>query len=46
MRAETSPQDIRKIVNAEHHDPFQVLGMHPCEGGLVVRVFRPTADAV
>ena len=42
-----SKQVIKKIVNAEHHDPFQVLGMHPCGiDGLVVRTFRPAAQAV
>ncbi|MBM4310145.1 MAG: 1,4-alpha-glucan branching protein GlgB [Deltaproteobacteria bacterium] len=46
MRAALSQQVIRKIVSAEHHDPFQVLGMHPCEGGLIVRAFRPGAEAV
>ncbi len=45
MRNSLSKQVIQKIVNAEHHDPFQVLGMHPCEGGLVVRAFRPGAEA-
>ena len=46
MHAEASPQDIKKIVNAEHHDPFQVLGMHPCGDGLAVRAFRPEAEGV
>ncbi len=47
MRSALAQQVIKKIVNAEHHDPFQVLGMHPCGGdGLVVRAFRPNAEAM
>ncbi|MBM4310149.1 MAG: hypothetical protein FJ119_04275 [Deltaproteobacteria bacterium] len=29
MRSSLSQQVNKKIVNAEHHDPFQVLGLHP-----------------
>ena len=46
IRTALSAQVIKKIVNAEHHDPFQVLGMHPCGDGLVVRAFRPNAEAM
>jgi len=46
MRAALSKQVIQKIVTAEHHDPFQVLGMHPHDDGLVVRAFRPEAEAM
>jgi len=47
MRAALSKQVIKKIINAEHHDQFQVLGMHSCdEDGLVVRAFRPAAEAM
>ena len=39
---------IKKIIAAEHHDPFSVLGMHEAEGqgkgALVVRAFLPQAD--
>jgi len=42
-----SKQVIKKIVNAEHHDPFQVLGMHSCgDDGFVVRAFRPSAEVM
>jgi len=39
---------IKKIIAAEHHDPFSVLGMHEAEvqdkKGLVVRAFLPEAE--
>ncbi|MCX5904202.1 MAG: 1,4-alpha-glucan branching protein GlgB [Proteobacteria bacterium] len=42
------PDYIKKIIAAEHHDPFSVLGMHEAESGgkraLVVRAFLPEAD--
>jgi 1,4-alpha-glucan branching enzyme len=45
-----SPEDIRKIVRAEHHDPFSVLGPHPVkvdgQDRLAIRVFIPRAEAV
>ncbi len=47
MRAALSKQVIKKIVNAEHHDPFQVLGMHSCGAdGIVVRAFNPVAETM
>ena len=39
-------EDVRKILSAEHSDPFCVLGMHKSEKGLVVRVFLPNAKQV
>ena len=48
--AATSSDQIRRIIACEHHDPFEVLGMHPVwsEGSshLVVRAFRPDATSV
>ncbi|MGP1397812.1 MAG: 1,4-alpha-glucan branching protein GlgB [Inquilinaceae bacterium] len=38
--------DIEAIVQAEHGDPFAVLGMHERSGTLVVRTFQPSASAV
>jgi 1,4-alpha-glucan branching enzyme len=39
---------IKKIIAAEHHDPFSVLGMHEVKikdkKGLVVRAFLPRAE--
>ena len=37
---------IERITQARMHDPFSVLGMHPVEGGQVIRVFRPHARKV
>jgi 1,4-alpha-glucan branching enzyme len=41
--------DIGRIVGANHHDPFEVLGLHPiwhdCSNRIVVRCFRPEAKA-
>ncbi len=46
----TSSDQIQRIVDCEHHDPFEILGMHPVgEGGerhLVVRAFKPDATSV
>jgi 1,4-alpha-glucan branching enzyme len=38
--------ELQKIVNATHKDPFSVLGRHPHNGGLVVRVLLPHAETV
>ena len=44
-----SDVDIDRIVGANHHDPFEVLGMHPIwhdgSNRIVVRCFRPEAKA-
>ncbi len=37
---------IERITQARMHDPFAILGAHPCEGGQVIRVFRPHARKV
>jgi 1,4-alpha-glucan branching enzyme len=37
---------LEAIVNADHHDPFSVLGMHRDDGDLVVRAVLPGALAV
>jgi len=50
MKPTLSPTQIRKIVQAEHHDPFDVLGMHEVKAAgsraLVVRTMQPDADEV
>ena len=39
--------DMDKILRADHHDPFQLLGMHREEGRrLIVSAFHPQAEAV
>ncbi len=39
-------EDLKRIVEARHHDPFSVLGRHPEANGIVVRVYRPGAASV
>ncbi|MCX8044678.1 MAG: 1,4-alpha-glucan branching protein GlgB [Desulfobacterota bacterium] len=49
MKATIPAAQIRKIVKAEHHDPFDVLGMHrhPAKTNeLVVRTMQPDAVRV
>lgn len=41
-----SPETMEAIVHAYHGAPFDVLGMHPYDGGLVVRAFLPQASKV
>jgi 1,4-alpha-glucan branching enzyme len=43
MNATLAPHDIRRLLNAEHDDPFGVLGLHKVDGLWVVRAFRPDA---
>ncbi len=38
--------DVRRIVEARHHDPFSVLGRHRTPGGEVIRAFLPLAENV
>lgn len=37
---------VDQIVDGRHHDPHSVLGPHLVDGGIVLRVLRPMADAV
>ena len=38
---------IQRLQAGAHHDPFEVLGIHPApDGGQIVRVFLPAAEAV
>ncbi|MCK5639324.1 MAG: 1,4-alpha-glucan branching enzyme, partial [Gammaproteobacteria bacterium] len=37
------PESIRKILEARHHDPFEVLGRHPNKKGIIIRAFIPDA---
>ncbi len=38
---------IMRVQTGTHHDPFEVLGMHPqADGTTVVRVFMPQAEAI
>ncbi len=38
--------ELDALVRREHSNPHSVLGAHPQEGGVVVRVLRPAANAV
>ncbi len=40
------PETIKAIVGGYHGAPFDVLGAHPTEQGVVVRTFQPQAKAV
>jgi 1,4-alpha-glucan branching enzyme len=39
-------EDLRKIVEARHHDPFAVLGKHKVGEQTVVRVHFPDCEGV
>jgi len=39
-------EEMRRIIDARHHDPFAVLGRHPEGSNVVVRVFIPNAVEV
>ena len=39
------PEPLQRIVEARHHDPFEVLGRHLEQGKAVVRVFLPQAES-
>ena len=35
--------EAQRIIDARHHDPFEYLGKHPSQQGIVVRAFKPGA---
>ncbi|GAB6189406.1 1,4-alpha-glucan branching enzyme [Marinitoga arctica] len=40
-------EEMIKIVNAEHHDPFSILGIHKLkENEVVIRTFHPFAENI
>jgi 1,4-alpha-glucan branching enzyme len=39
-------QNLQKIIDAQHHDPFSYLGVHQLGKVNVLRVFHPRADKV
>jgi 1,4-alpha-glucan branching enzyme len=43
MNTTLASGDIHRLLNAEHDDPFGVLGLHRVDGLWVVRAFRPDA---
>jgi 1,4-alpha-glucan branching enzyme len=38
--------DLQKLIDAQHPDPFSVLGRHEANGNALVRVFLPHAETV
>jgi len=39
--------DLQRIINSSHHDPFSVLGKHPADkDNCIIRVFLPMAEEV
>ncbi|WP_405457044.1 1,4-alpha-glucan branching enzyme [Streptomyces sp. NBC_00101] len=38
--------DRGRLLAGEHHAPHDLLGAHPCDGGVLVRALRPHARAV
>jgi len=38
--------ELQRIIDANHHDPFSVLGRHPGDVGEVIRAFIPRAQEV
>jgi 1,4-alpha-glucan branching enzyme len=41
-----SGREVEQLVRREHPDPHHLLGAHPCNGGVVVRAFRPAAERI
>ena len=41
-----STHDLQRIVEGRHHDPHSILGPHPYDGAVTVRVLRPWAEQV
>ena len=39
-------RDVALLAERDHHAPHDVLGAHPVDGGVAVRVWRPEARAV
>jgi 1,4-alpha-glucan branching enzyme len=37
---------MMRLATFRHSDPHSVLGMHPCEGGVLVRAYRPDAQSM
>ena len=46
MKKAHMSDDLIRIAEARHHDPFSQLGRHPCPDGVVVRVYIPHAIEV
>ncbi|MCW2774925.1 MAG: 1,4-alpha-glucan branching enzyme [Nocardioides sp.] len=44
--APVSTEELDRLVHGEHGDPHTVLGPHPHDGGITVRVYKPLATRV
>ena len=44
MEKRAVPEPLRRIQEARHHDPFEVLGCHITGNTALVRVFLPQAE--
>jgi 1,4-alpha-glucan branching enzyme len=42
----TVAEEVELVVKRDHPDPHHVLGAHPSGGGVIVRAFRPDAEAL
>ena len=38
------PEHLQRILEARHHDPFEVLGRHVKDGVCTLRLFLPKAE--
>jgi 1,4-alpha-glucan branching enzyme len=38
--------ETQRLIRGDHHNPHSVLGSHPAPDGTIIRVLRPSADAV
>jgi 1,4-alpha-glucan branching enzyme len=38
--------DVNRLLHLSHSDPHSFLGIHPNSDGVVIRVFRPTAESL
>ncbi len=47
MQVQPLNDDLQRIINSSHHDPFSVLGKHPIDkDNCIIRVFLPMAEEV
>jgi len=46
MSRAIAPEDIDALLARDHASPHDLLGAHPSNGGVVVRAYRPAAEAV
>ena len=41
MNPITPRHDVDRIIQADHYDPYTILGPHEMEGGVIIRAFAP-----